>query len=125
MSSAESHLGLLESFVRSAERLCEGELGCLAHRRKVSALCLLYKIYHKSDHPMNVYTSHFVAARNTRASSAIDELALVIPRCRTDQFTRSFLPAAVCPLNLLPSGVFSGGTLISFKSDVNLCLLRA
>ena len=50
MSSTESHLGLLDSIVRSAERLCEDELCCLGHR-KVSALCLLYKIYHRV-HPL-------------------------------------------------------------------------
>ena len=56
MSSAESHSGLLDSIARSAERLCEGELCCLGHRRKVViALCLLYKIYHRVDHPMNKY----------------------------------------------------------------------
>ena len=30
-------MGLLDSIVRSAEKLCKGELCCLAHRRKVSA----------------------------------------------------------------------------------------
>ena len=29
---------------RSAERLCEGQLCCLGHRRKVSTICLIYKI---------------------------------------------------------------------------------
>ena len=41
MPLAESHLGLLDSIFRREERLCEGELCSLAHRRKVSALCLL------------------------------------------------------------------------------------
>ena len=36
MSSAESYLGFLDSVVRSAERLCDGKLCCLGHRRKVS-----------------------------------------------------------------------------------------
>ena len=72
---------------------------------------------------MNEYLNHFVAARNTRASAALNELALVIPLCRTDQFNRSFLPAAVRLRNLLLSGVFSNGTLSSFKSAVNLHLL--
>ena len=46
---------------------------------------------------MNEYLNNFVAARNTRASAALGELALVIPRCRIDQFSRPFLPAAgVC-----------------------------
>ena len=92
MSSTEFHLGLLDSIVRSAERLCAGELCSLAHRRrKVSALCLLNRIYHRVDNLMNGYLNHIVAARNTRASAALGELTLVIPRCRTDQFSRSFI----------------------------------
>ena len=108
-----------------AESLCEGELCCLGHRRKISAMCLLYKLYHRVDHPINQYLKHFVAARNTRASAALGELALVISRCRTDQLSRSFLPDYVCLWNLLPSGVFSGGPLSSSKGAVNLCPLRA
>ena len=53
MSSAESHLDFLDSIVRRAERLCQSELCSLALRRKVSALVLLYKIYHRVNHPMN------------------------------------------------------------------------
>ena len=68
MSPAKAHLSLLKSAVRSAEELCESELCCLGHRRKVSALFLLYKIYHKADHSLHEYLYHFVAARNTRGS---------------------------------------------------------
>ena len=39
--SAESHLGLLDSTIRSVERLRKDEFCCLGHRRKASALCLL------------------------------------------------------------------------------------
>ena len=74
---------------------------------------------------MNKYLKHFIAARNTRALAALGELALVNPRCRTDQLSRSFVPAASRLWNLLPSGVPSGGTMPSFKSAVNLYLLRA
>ena len=35
---------------------------------------------------MNEYLHHIIATRNTGASVAVGELALVIPRCRTDQF---------------------------------------
>ena len=73
MSSAESHLGLLDIVVRSAKRLCEGELCCLGYRKKVSVLCSLYGIYHRVDHPMNDYLNHFVATRSTRASTALCE----------------------------------------------------
>ena len=74
---------------------------------------------------MNECLSHFVAARNARASAAFGELALVHPRCRTDQFRRSFLPAAGSLWNLLLSGVFSCDTLISIKSNMKFFLLRA
>ena len=78
MSSAESHLRLLDSTICSVERLCEGELCCLGHRRMVSAL--LDKIYHRVDRPMNEYRKNLVAAHSTRASAPLGELALVIPR---------------------------------------------
>ena len=82
--STESHLGLLDSIVRSVER-CEGELlCCLGHRRKVSALCLPYAIYHRVDNPRNEYLNHFDAVQNTRASAALGELPLVFLLCRTD-----------------------------------------
>ena len=82
------------------------------HRRKVGVLCLLYKIFHIAGHPMHEYLHYFIAVRNTRASAALGALSSVIPRCRTDEFSRSFLPAAlVCLWNLLPSGVFSSGIL--------------
>ena len=51
--------GLLDSIVHSVERLCEGELCCLGHRRKVGALCLLYKIYYGVDYSMNEYLNNF------------------------------------------------------------------
>ena len=85
MSSEESHLGFLDSMVHSAERLCEGELCSLAGRKKVSALCFLYKIYHRVDHHMNGYLKYFVAAHNTRALTALGELALVILRSKWSQ----------------------------------------
>ena len=79
MSSTESYLSLLNS-VRISERLCETEFCCLGHRGKVSALWLLYEIYPRVDHHRKDYVKHFVAARNARASAALGELALVIPR---------------------------------------------
>ena len=48
------------SIVRSVERLCEDEFSCLGSRRKVSALCLLYKIYHRVNHLMSEYLNLFM-----------------------------------------------------------------
>ena len=127
----ESYLGLLDSIVRSAERLCDGELCCFGTEgRLVPCVCSLrfniptnqknwpivgtiastlaqysaiygntlcqfsWFVGYRVVHPMNEYLNHFVATRSTRASTALRELALVMPRCTTDQFTRSFLPAA-------------------------------
>ena len=124
MSSAEFHLSLLDRVVCSAKRLCEGELCCLGHR-KVSALCLLYEIYHTADHALHKYLHNFVASPITRASAALGELVLVIPRCRTNQVSRSFFPSAVRLWNLLSLSAFSCGTLSSIKSAMNLCLQRS
>ena len=121
---AKFHFDLLHNAACSAERLCEGEICCLEHRRKVSVLCLLYKIYNIVDHPMNEYLNHFAAA-TTRALATLWELAIVILCFRTDQFSRSFLLPAARLWNLQPSGLFSCDTLSSFKSTMKLGLLRA
>ena len=104
-------MGLLDTIRLIAERLCEVELCCLGHRKKVNGLCLLYKNYHRLVHPMNEYLNCFVVARNTGASATLGEFALMIKRCRTNHCSRSSLPAAVHLWNLLSSGVFNSGTL--------------
>ena len=101
MSSWESHLSLLDSVVCSAKR-SEGELFCLGYRRKDSVLCLLFKIYHRSDYPLHEYLHHFVSVCNTKTLAALWEVTLVTPRCRTVSFSRSFLPVAGRLFNLLP-----------------------
>ena len=84
ISSAESHLVFLDSIVRNAERLCECKRRCLGHRRKCQCLVFALNNYHWVDHSIKEYLNHFVVARNTRASAALGELALLIPLCRTD-----------------------------------------
>ena len=86
----------------------------LTEERLVPLWCLLYNMYLRVDHLMNKYLKHIVAAGNTRASEALGEMTLVISLCRTDQFNRSFLPAALRLCNVLPSGVFSGDSLLEF-----------
>ena len=94
MSSLESHLSLLNRVLRSAERFREGEF-FVWDTEGDSDMCLLCKIYHRVDYPLHEYLHHFVAARTTKVSAALGELALVIPRCRIDQFRRLFLLAPV------------------------------
>ena len=76
------------------------------------------------EHPINVYLNYLVTARTTKTSAALSVYIFVIPRCRLVNLVRHFC-AAVGVWNLLPSGVFSGGTLTCFKSAMNLCLLKA
>ena len=78
MSSAESRLDFLDSIICSSKDCVIVSFFCIRHRRKTSTLCFLYKIYHRVDHPMNEYLDRFVATRNTRASTVLGELALVI-----------------------------------------------
>ena len=73
--------------------MCEGEQ-CYLEQKEGQRL-VFTEIYHRVDHPMNDFLHPFVAGCNTRASAALGELALVIPRCRTDQFSLSFLPSVV------------------------------
>ena len=63
--------------------------------RSVPRVCSTYKICHRTGRPMHEYLYYFIAARNSRASAAVSELALMIPRCRIDQFSQSFLPSDV------------------------------
>ena len=113
MSSEESHLGLLNSIVHSAERSSLG-LG----RKGMPCVCSIRLITEWITLWMSI---NFVAARNIRALAALGELALVIPHCITDQFRQLFLIAAACLRNLLPSAVFSVAPLALLRA---LCLLR-
>ena len=74
---------------------------------------------------MNESQHYFVPLRNTRESAALCQLALVIPRRRTNEFNRLFYTVAVRLWNLLPPGMFSDDTLSFFKSAMNLWLQGA
>ena len=98
---------------------------CLWHRGKVSARVGSVRFFtERTTHPLHEYLHHFIVACNTIASAALCELALVILRGRTDQFSWWFMPVAVRLCNLLPSNVFSGCTLGSFMRAINYCLQR-
>ena len=52
-SAAKTHLKLLDRVVRRAEALCRAGLCNLGHRRQVSCLCIMYKIYCNPNHALN------------------------------------------------------------------------
>ena len=54
---------------------------------------------------------------------ATHALVLQVPRARTVQYSRSFVPACIGLWNLLDGSAFSGDGLGDFKSAVNHALL--
>ena len=57
----------------------------LWHRHSVSSLCMLYKITHNSDHPLNSKLPNlFQPARVTRNAINANSLAFSIVRCNTE-----------------------------------------
>ena len=56
------------------------------------------------NHSVNGYLNLFVATLNAQASAALGEFVLAIRRCRTDQFSLSFLPAAFASVKLSAVG---------------------
>ena len=85
MLSAESHLSLLDSVVRSAVGLCEGEPYCLGAQKEGQCLVrVLVRFIAERTALLHEYLHHFVEARDNIASAALCELALVILLSRTD-----------------------------------------
>ena len=93
-SAADSHLKLLDRVVNGACFLTGGRLDCeLAHRRSVAVLCMLYKIRCKPMHPLcDVLPVSYVPERVTRGALIAHRYAYALPRCRTSQYRRSFIP---------------------------------
>ena len=118
-SSAEMHLGLLDGVVRRGERLCGRRLCDLEHRRHVSCLCMLYKIYNNPDNVLRDALVPAQPARVTRASSSAHAHQFKPVRCKTKQFKRCFIPRAIQEWNGLPGWVFESENLQKFKEAVN------
>ena len=56
--------------VRKGPKVLWGWALLFGGQKKASAMCLLYKTYHRVDHPMNGHLQHVVATRITEASAA-------------------------------------------------------
>jgi hypothetical protein len=75
-SPASCQLRLLDEVVHMAAVRCRATTLCeLSHRRNVSFLCMLYKIYANDSHPLNKFLVRFVPRSVTR-------LAVVNHPCR-------------------------------------------
>ena len=64
-----------------------------------------------------------VPARLTCLAVSVHSRYLVVPRCRTVQFGRSFVPACVQLWNSLDYPCFACDGVATFKSQINRALL--
>ena len=119
-SAADSHLKLLDKNVRSCKFLIPDLKVDLGHRRVVSSLCMLYKIFHNPRHPLNSELPNFFQpARITRYALRANNRAFMAVRCNTEQYKRSFIPATTKLWNELPSHAVESQELQKFKIGVN------
>ena len=94
-SAAESHLKLLDGVVRRAEALCGASLCNLGHRRQVSCLCMMYKIYCNPNHALNEALVPVQYGRLTRCPTSAHEHQLERPRAKTEQFSCCFVQSTI------------------------------
>ena len=123
-SATASHLKLLDRNVRSCKFLIPDLEVDLWHRRSVSSLCLLHKIFHNPSHPLSSELPYpFEPARITRNALNANTQAFSVARCNTSQYLRCFIPAPTRLWNELPSYIVESQELQKFKTGVNRCLL--
>ena len=96
----------------------------LAHRRSVAVLCVLYKIRCNPMHPLSgALPVPYVPVRVTRGAVIGHRYTYERPRCRTSQYSITFIPWSVSLWNDLSDPVFDGVGLAGFKSRANAFLL--
>ena len=109
-SAADTHLKLLDRAVSGARFLTGGVFECdISLRRSVAVMCMLYKIRCNPVHSLNgALPGPYVPARVTRGALVAHRYTYVQPRCRTLQYSRTFIPFSVSLWNDLASSVFDG-----------------
>ena len=124
-SAADTHLKLLDRVVSGASFLTMGVFECdLAHRRSVAVLCMLYKIRCNPLHPLcGALRVPYVPVLVTRGAVIALRYTCAPLRCRTSQYSRTFIPFSVSLRNDLNALVFDGVGLAGFKSKTNAFLL--
>ena len=117
-SDADTNLKLLDSAVSGARFLTGGVFECdIAHRRSVEVLCMLYKIRCTAMHPLNgALPWPYVPVRVTRGALVTHRYTYTPPRCRTSQYSRTFILLSVSLWNYLANPVFDGVGLAGVKS---------
>ena len=92
----------------------------LWHRRSVSSLCMLFKIFHNPRHPLNSeLPNSFQPVQITRNALNANSQAFSIGRCNTSQYSRCFIPATTRLWNELPSMIVEATELQKCKLGAN------
>ena len=96
-SAADTYLKLLDRAVSGAPSLTGGVFECdIAHRRSVAVLCILYKIRCNPMHPLNgALAGPYVPVRVTHGALVAHRYTYALPRCRTSQYRRNFIPLLI------------------------------
>ena len=96
----------------------------LAHRRSVVVLCTMYKILCNPMHPLDgALPVPYMPVRVSRGAVIAHWYTYAHPRCRTLQYSRTFIPFSVSLWNFLSDPVFDDVGLVGFKSRANAFLL--
>ena len=119
-----SHLKLLDKNLRACKFLIPNLTISLQHRRFISSLCMLYKIFHNPSHPLHSELPNlFHPRRVTRGSLSINSLSFSPMRFHTSQYSRCFISATTKLWNELPSMIVEATKLQKFKIGANAFLL--
>ena len=124
-SAADSHLKLLDSSLSTIKFLLPNLKIDLWHRRLISSLCMLHKVYYCLAHPLHASLpdlSHPV--RSTRQTAAANSVSFSSIRYNTNQYSRCFIPAATKVWNTLPSAVVESVDIQRFKVGANSFLIK-
>ena len=123
-SATDSLLKLLDKNLRACKFLIPNLTVSLQHRRFISSLCMLYKIFHNPSHPLHSELPNLLCPRRvTRGSLSINSLSFSPMRFHTSRYSRCFIPATTKLWNELPSMIVEAAELQKFKMSVNAFLL--
>ena len=125
-SAADTHPKLLDRAVSGARFLTRGVFECdIAHRRSVTVLCMLVRDSPahmvQVEHPLNgALPGPYVPVWVTRGALVAQRYTYAPPRCRTSQYSRTFVTLSV---SLWKRSLFDGVGLAGFKSRADAFLL--
>ena len=122
-SAADKHLKLLYRAVSGAGfklEVCLSVTLLIVDPCQSCRLCMLYKIRCNPVHPLNgALPGPYMPVRVTRGALFAHRYTYAPPRCRTSQYSRTFIPLSVSIWSDLANPVLDGVGLAGFKSRAN------